>query len=71
MKAIDLYKTGLIMSGGDGDEEFLITCDHRTDELFFINRALADLKLPPADSVGDEIEGSFAVLDAVSCGIAY
>ncbi len=71
MKAIDLYKTGLIMSGTDGDEEFIITGKSGADELFFINKVLSDLKMRPLDSLGDELDINIYTADALSAGIAY
>lgn len=70
MKAIDLYKMGLITSGTDGDEEF-ITGRDGADELFFINKVLTDLKIPAVHSIGEEIEVSLPTADAISAGIAY
>lgn len=71
MKAIDLYKTGLIMSGTDSDEEFIITGRSGADELFFINKVLSDLKLTPVNSLSEEIEVNIRTGDAISAGIAY
>lgn len=71
MKAIDLYKVGLIMSGTDGDEEFIITGRANADQLFFVNKVLSDLNLPPVSSIGDELSIKTAAADAISAGIAY
>lgn len=71
MKAIDLYKKGLIMSGTDGDEEFIITGRSGADELFFINRVLSDLRINPVGSIGDELDVNISTADAISAGIAY
>ena len=71
MKAIDLYKTALIMSGNDSDEEFIITGRSGADELFYINKVLADLKMRPIDSIGQVLDINIYTADAISSGIAY
>ena len=71
MKAIDLYKTALIMAGADADEEFIITGKGVADELFYINKVLADLKIRPIDSLDQELNISIYTADALSAGIAY
>ena len=70
MKVIDLYKAGLIISGTDGDEE-VINGKEDGGELFFINKVFADLKLPAANSLSQEVTLSINTVDAVTAGVAY
>ncbi|MBR2044039.1 MAG: hypothetical protein IJ946_06835 [Clostridia bacterium] len=69
MKVTDLYKIGYIMSGIDTYCDFL--SEDKADELFFINRALADLNINPITSITDSLELRLSTADAVSAGIAY
>lgn len=71
MKAIDIYKTGLIMSGLDGNEEFIVCETNGADQLFFINKVLLDLRIPTIGSIEDELDVNMYTVDAISSGIAY
>lgn len=71
MKAIDIYKNGLIISGTESDTEFLLGNDGNPDELFFVNKALADLNLPLASGLYSEIELNGISIDTLCAGVAY
>lgn len=71
MKAIDIYKTGVILSGIGGDDEHLITGKEETPILFFINKVMLDLKQKPIESINQNISLTDSIADAAGAGIAY
>ncbi len=70
MKAIELYKTGLLIAGVREDEEYLVSTE-KTDGLIFVNNVLVDLSLKPAETLLEEIPLKDALCDAAVFGIAY
>ena len=70
MKAIDIYREGYILYGEDTNEEYLFK-DRGDDKVFFVNRALADLKMEAVTDVNCEIEADTKTADALVFGVAY
>lgn len=70
MKAIDIYREGLALCENDANEEYLLR-DEGVDKVFFVNRALSDLKKEPLVSINSEIETDTKTAEALICGVAY
>ncbi len=70
MKVIDIYREGLILYSEDINEEYLSGNDS-LDKVFFVNRALSDLKKDPVSDANSEIEVDLKTAEALICGVAY
>lgn len=70
MKAIELYKKGLLIAGVREDEEYLVSSE-KTDGLIFVNNVLSDLSVKNADSLLEELPFEQPLCDAAVFGIAY
>ncbi len=71
IKATDIYKFGVILSGISGDEECPIAENENTPILFYINKALSDLNIEPLNSINEELNVSPTVKEALTAGVAY
>lgn len=70
MKAIDIYCQGQILCGNNANEEYLLK-ETGIDKVFFVNRALSDLKRDIIPNINCEISADTKTLDALICGVAY
>ncbi|MEE0947005.1 MAG: hypothetical protein U0M42_09320 [Acutalibacteraceae bacterium] len=70
MKAIELYKKALSVSGQRNNEEYLVS-DEKPDTIIFINSALTDLSLNTVSNLLEDISVSDELYAALIFGIAY
>lgn len=70
MKAIDVYRAALLLCGYDQNEEYVLG-EENTDKLFFVNRALMDLRKEMIYDVTTDIIANTKTLDALITGVAF
>ena len=70
MKAIEIYRSALILCGNDVNEEYVLG-EENSDKLYFVNRALMDLRKETVSDISSEIYANTKTTDAIILGVAF
>lgn len=70
MRAIDIYREATVLCGGELNGEYVLG-EENVDKLFFVNRALMDLRKVRIYEMTADIIANEKTIDAIICGVAY
>ncbi len=70
MKVIDIYRSALMMCGSNTNDEYVLG-EENDDKLYFVNRALMDLRREMVYDLASPVYYNQKTIDAIVCGVAF